>query len=504
MRDKSDHELIREFADDRSDPAFAELVRRHVDHVYSAALRMVRDAHLAEDVSQAVFLALARGAKGLREREVLSGWLHQTTRHVSAQLVRCEVRRRLREQERYQMDASQGNEGEARWGEIEPHLDAALGELSESDRDMVTMRYFERKTAREMSLEMGIGEEAAQKRVNRAVERLRENLAKRGVVSGAGGLGIVLAAHVVQAAPVGLATSISASVLCGVGLGSAATGVFQATAVTQAMVMTTIQKVVVVGTMVGAIGFGIHESRQRLALERELSALRVEHGGAEEQLARLGGERDEALARLAALKLEVVSRGQDAGEIGRLRAENARLRKSAAARSTGTVAETTRAAAESWLGRAQALRSHSPRFPGANLPELALATDEDWLDASRENLDRDADIRRALSQVRHSVENKVVIGLHSALQRFIQAGTSGFPASLAELEPYLEGEVTADMTRRWRVLPAKELVSIVVGGNFVITQEPIDREFDHLWGVGVDGIGTAPIPKGNLGTVGEP
>jgi RNA polymerase sigma factor (sigma-70 family) len=144
----TDQQLLHDYAERRSEAAFAELVRRHVDLVYSAALRMVRDVHLAEDVTQGVFVALAQNARQLTDRPVLSGWLHRTAQNLAANTVRSDVRRRAREQEAAAMNELLATESNAIWEHIAPHLDDALGELSEPDRDALLLRYFERKSAR--------------------------------------------------------------------------------------------------------------------------------------------------------------------------------------------------------------------------------------------------------------------------------------------------------------------------------------------------------------------
>jgi len=151
---QTDSQLLRAYAEDRSEPAFSELVRRHVDFVYSAALRMVCSSHLAEDVTQGVFLALAKNAAQIT-RLVLSGWLHRTAQNIAAQTVRSDARRRAREQEAATMNEllstdpdapSRRSESQADvWEHIATHLDAALGELGEADRDALLLRYFERK-----------------------------------------------------------------------------------------------------------------------------------------------------------------------------------------------------------------------------------------------------------------------------------------------------------------------------------------------------------------------
>ena len=171
---------------------------------------MVNDPHLAKDVTQGVFVALAKDAGKLMDHPVLSGWLHRTARNIAAQTIRTEVRRRTREQKVAAMN--EFSDTDAAWEEIAPYLDAAIAELSEPDRDAVLLRYFENKPAQEMALILGISAEAAQKRVSRAVEKLREIFAKRGITAGIAGLGTVISTNAVQAAPSGLAGSIASCV----------------------------------------------------------------------------------------------------------------------------------------------------------------------------------------------------------------------------------------------------------------------------------------------------
>lgn len=142
MNGLTDQELLREYAVRRAEAAFGELVRRHVDLVYSAALRMVRDAHLAEDVTQSVFLALSRSAGQLTQHPVLSGWLHRTTQNLAANAVRSDVRRRAHEPEAAAMNDRPTTEPGAAWEDVAPHLDEAPGELSDPDRGALLLRYF--------------------------------------------------------------------------------------------------------------------------------------------------------------------------------------------------------------------------------------------------------------------------------------------------------------------------------------------------------------------------
>ncbi len=172
---------------------------------------MVRDAHLAEDVTQAVFVAMAKNTRQLTGQPVLAGWLHRTMQNLAANSVRADVRRRAREREAAALNEILAAEPDVVWDHIAPHLDEALGELGDPDPNAVLLRYFERKSAHEIAQTLGVTDEAAQKRVHHAVERLREFFAKRGVTVGASGLVVVISANAVQAAPVGWAISISAA-----------------------------------------------------------------------------------------------------------------------------------------------------------------------------------------------------------------------------------------------------------------------------------------------------
>jgi len=213
-------------------------------------------------------------------------------------------------------------ESDAVWENIAPHLDAALGELNELDRDALLLRYFERKSARAMAQTLGISDEAAQKRVNRAVERLREFFAKRGVTAGAGGLVVVISANAVQAAPVGLALTIStAAALVGTSLATTAT-----VTATKAISMTLMQKTIVGAILVAAVATGVYEARQAAAFHAQVQTLQQQQAPLTEQIQQLRQERDDATSRVAQLTSEVERLNQGASEVIKLRGEVARLR----------------------------------------------------------------------------------------------------------------------------------------------------------------------------------
>jgi RNA polymerase sigma factor (sigma-70 family) len=319
MDAQTDAQLLRAYA------AFAELVRRHLDLVHSAARRMVGDAHLAEDVTQATFLALAKNAAQLTARPVLTGWLHRTAQNIAAQTVRTDVRRRAREQEAAAMNellADSGTVAPPAWSEIAPHLDAALGELSEPERDAVLLRYFQRQSAREMAQTLGISDEAAQKRVSRAVDRLREFFTKRGVTVGAGGLAVVISANAVQAAPVGLALTIStAAALTGTALVTTAT-----VTATKAIAMTTIQKTLITATVAVLAGVGIYEARQASQLREQVQTLQQQQSVLTNRIKELESTMSVPPDQLGSTQ-ENQPKLSSSNDLLRLRGEVARLRR---------------------------------------------------------------------------------------------------------------------------------------------------------------------------------
>ncbi len=210
MDERDDITLLREFAANESEAAFAALVSRHLNLVYSVALRSVGNVHAAQEISQAVFIILARKAKSLGSKTVLSGWLYQTTRLTAANFLRGEIRRQQREQEAYMQSTLNESEPEA-WPQIAPLLDDALGKLGERDRNAIVLRFFENKNLQEVGAGLGVNEDAAKMRVTRALEKLRKLFVKRGVTLSAVAIAGAVTANSVQAAPVGLAATISAT-----------------------------------------------------------------------------------------------------------------------------------------------------------------------------------------------------------------------------------------------------------------------------------------------------
>ena len=217
------NELLRRYVAGQSETAFAELVKQHIALVYSAALRQVNgDVPAAQDVTQAVFTDLARKAPGLTGHTSLTGWLYTSTRYLAAKARRAEQSRRSHEQEAHEMNQLlQSTDADRAWQELRPMLDDAMHDLSATDREAVLLRYFERLPLAEIGARLGLTDKAAHMRVERAIDRLRTALAKRGVTSTLTALAAVLAARAVGTVPAGLAAQVSRAAFATVATGGA-------------------------------------------------------------------------------------------------------------------------------------------------------------------------------------------------------------------------------------------------------------------------------------------
>lgn len=221
----TDPELLRQFVRDGSEDAFTEVLRRHVHLVHSAALRQVSlDARAAEEVTQSVFTDLARKASRLTGRSSLTGWLYTSTRMAAAEHRRSEARRTARENAAHAMSHLLSNDGpEPDWNRLRPVLDEAMHELDEADREAVLLRFFEKRPLAEIGERLGLSENTARMRVERALDRLHGALSKRGITSTAAAIGLALGAHAVDVAPAELAARIGPVALA-TGRAGAATG----------------------------------------------------------------------------------------------------------------------------------------------------------------------------------------------------------------------------------------------------------------------------------------
>lgn len=206
----NDAELLRGFVERREEAAFAQLVERHLNPVYSTALRMVREPALAEDVAQSVFVQLARKAPTIREAQSIPGWLYRVTHCQAVNAVRAEQTRR-----RYEAEAMKDAQPDlhAAWESISSGLEEAIATLNPAEQDLVVMRYFQNRSWREVGAAVALSEDTVQRRVDRALNKLRAYFGRTGVAVPATVIGLAVAAYAVHAAPAGLAADVTAASL---------------------------------------------------------------------------------------------------------------------------------------------------------------------------------------------------------------------------------------------------------------------------------------------------
>jgi len=282
--------LLTNYVRTGADDAFRELIARYLDLVYSTALRMVEgDAHRAKDVTQAVFVDLARMAGTLPDEVMLGGWLHRHTCFVAANVMRSERRRQSRERQAVEMNVLQAHP-EMDFTRVAPILDEAINELGEADRTAILLRFFEQQDFRTVGEALGSGEDAARMRVNRALEKLESLLKRRGVTASSAALSIVLTANAVHAAPIGLVVTVStAAALAG-------TTIASVTATTaKAIAMPTLQKTLITAAAVSLATFAMLQRQSQVSLRKENQSLRQQV----EQLSPLAAENQRLASQLA-------------------------------------------------------------------------------------------------------------------------------------------------------------------------------------------------------------
>ena len=331
----TDAELLHRYAEERSEPAFAALVQRHLNLVYFAALRQVGgDAHRARDVAQSVFTDLARKAASLTGRATLTGWLHTSTRFAAAKVRRADFSRQQHEQEAATMNAFLSDphpdpEAAAEWERLRPMIDDVIHELDDRDREAVLLRFFENRPFAEIGATLSVSEDAARMRVDRALEKLRAVLARRGVKSTRAALAVVFANQVAASAPAGLATAISSAALAS----AAATGGLAAMGA--GFFMSNTSTAIVSAVALAAIGATFLQWNHAQRAETELAVLALERDTLRTQLAAEQQRTTRSTRDMAALQ----------GEVDTLKAKEAALQAAQRAAPPVTAAQIIGAAA---------------------------------------------------------------------------------------------------------------------------------------------------------------
>lgn len=490
MSEALDVELLRDYVGHGDETAFREIVVRHTDAVYSAALRQVGSVDLARDVAQCVFTDLARKAPSLARtldaKTSLIGWLYRCTRFAALNQRRDDQRRQSRERLAMQ-DLNLAPDPAPDWKHVGPVLDEAMADLSDDDREALLLRFFQSQGFRAIGDSLGLSDDAAQKRVSRALEKLRTHLTSRGATTSAAVLSAALSTNVVQAAPVGLAVALSNTALAGTAIAGTAT-----VTVAKTIVMTTLQKTLVGATLAVAVGTGFYEARQVSVSQSQLRTLQQQQGPLAEQIEQLSRDRDSAAGNLAALQ----------NDLARLRSDNDRLRRDAA-ELAGLRAEVTRLRAmeqqsgqskppattinddpftQSVLAltqRAGELNGHLQRMPEKGIPELQLLNENDWLSVAKEvSLQSEADVRQALSRLRNTAKHKFATHALEAVDKFIQANNGQMPTDVLQLKPYFDVPVEDAMLQRYQVLTPGD--GRTLQDSWVMSEkERVDPDYDR-------------------------
>src|ERR1035437_514728 len=510
----NDLDLLRQFTRDQSQDAFTALVNRHVKLVYSAALRQVRSPQLAEEIAQSVFADLARDAgklsgTGFQPVHFLTAWLYQVTRRTAIDVIRKESRRQLREQIAVEMNDMNATAND--WTQIEPLLDDALDALDETDRSAILLRYLEKKPLREVGEALGTSDDAAQKRVSRAVEQLREFFSKRNVTIGTSGLAVLISANAVQAAPIGLAATISAAAIL------AGTAVHTSTiiAATKTIAMTTLQKTLITATLAVVAGAGIYEAHQAAQLQNQIQTLQQQQVPMAEQIQQLQSNFADATNRLANLLAENARLNANPHqlELLKLRSEVTILRNELVKRMAASQASNHDSASDEeapYKRLAKLLTQYFEENPNARIPEMnllpkdylqviyglaaTLAAQNDpayhgkhVIDNDLIKLETNEEYRRTASELRSYAESSVAPMVCDALKSFLQANNGAYPTSVSDLQPFFTNSIDAAILQRYEIQPASNFSQIQskynssgrISGSVITPRAAVDADFDH-------------------------
>ena len=465
--------LLRRYVAEKSEEAFAELVRRHLGFVYAAAVRRLNgDSHGAADVTQSVFIKLARDASKLSQHSALAGWLYTTTRNAAVDRVRVEQRRRAREQEVAAMQKSvPSSEPEKEWERVRPLLDATMDELDERDRSVILLRFFAGHRFSDIGVALRISEDAARMRADRALEKLPGLLERRGVTSSATALGAVLTTQAGASAvpiPAGLMGSVTTAALANATVLAGSIPSVAAIFVS----MATKKLAVGLAALIGVVGLttivyqGNRTADPKVSSPIIASAQRV----------------------VAADPLPKIS---TASQLHSLQQENQRLR--------ALVDSISGSAGSTVLEKVAKLRTMLENLPDQGIPEFKLLTEDDWYAAIDGPLESTEEYRLALSKLRGRAENRFAKVLFPMLQAYIRANGGKFPSDTSQLQPFISGDIDVAMLQRYKVVPQSVVPNVRMGGDSVITQAGlVDSQFDQTSVIGPRGTGTTSVPPGLL------
>jgi RNA polymerase sigma factor (sigma-70 family) len=448
MQAMDDRQLLQAYARGGSEEAFATLVSRHIDLVYSVAWRTVGHHHQAEEITQAVFVILARKAASLNPATVLAGWLFRTARLTAANYRRAEIRRARREQEASMQVNLEPTE---QWPEVAPLLNDAIAGLREKDRNAIVLRFLQGKDYKAVAAALGGTEEAAQMRVSRALEKLRKLFAKRGVVLPAAALSGLLATHATQAAPAGLAAAVTAAAAHGAPLAASTLSLVQGTLKLMAW---TKMKLAVGATVVVLLAYLQH---QNLLQAQQLAAAQAALRAGQEAAAAQESQLQELEAQAAA----ITSTGREqAQELARLRARRQAREQSPESKAAAAAPTTLLAAALQDPFARQALQA-----------DFLAGARKRWAPLVKQ-LQLNAEQANKLFQIRADW------GLTNA--ETIAAFTEGKLS--AEAAVHTEAQTEQDATAQLRQLLGEEGLSRLEACNRSFPGRLLDEQLDHQLG----------------------
>jgi RNA polymerase sigma factor (sigma-70 family) len=488
--------FLADYVTNGSEQAFRELVTRYLDLVYSTAIRLVGgDTHQAEDITQTVFVDLARKASTLPRDLMLGGWLHRHTCFVASKVMRGERRRQFRERQAVEMNALQDH-SQANLAQVAPILDEAINQLGADDRTAILLRFFEQRGLRSVGEALGSSENAAQKRVTRALEELCALLKRRGVACSAAALGTALASEAVAAAPVGLAATVSSVALAGASAGTA-------TALTLLRIMTMsnlklgISALVVAGATTTLVVQ--HQSQTKLredneSLQQQVTQLQSENGRLSNLVARadsLQSVADNQRNELLNLR----------SEVARLRADSRDLAQLKAA-STQKENEPMQAAARALLEKIDLLKQRLRQMPDKNIPELQYLSDKTWANvALNAKLETDKDVRQALCELRSIAKGEVASSISFALESYSRANNGRLPTDVPQLQPYfawfnvfpvpdLNPAAIGAFLQRYQMLKTGNVGDLQPNEMVLAEKAPVDDKYDYIYEIGLTGYKT--------------
>jgi RNA polymerase sigma factor (sigma-70 family) len=480
-----DRQLLGQYAREHSEPAFGELVRRHVDLVYAAALRIAGgDSHLAEDVTQTVFIDLARKAPSLPADVLLAGWLYRHASFTASKAVRTERRRKNREQTAMEM-RELDEQTESSWKRIAPHLEESLNQLKAGDRDAIVLRFLKRQDFKAVGAALGVNEDAAQKRVSRALEKLRGVLSRRGIPVTGAALASVLAAQTVTAAPSGLAASVAAA-----SLAAASAGTGTSFAILKFMATTKLKGGIASAIIAASVmtPLMIYRHTQITLCEKD-ELLKRQAGQAVQMALEIRNLSNDLVQPTISKDPELLKLR---GEIGRLRADIRELTPPKSA-SPASPEEILAAKEQMWASRVIQLKQWLEEHPSEKIPEFQYLTDRDWLNAVENKQDSDEEYRSALRIARANAERPYQWTMFHALQQYAKDNNGQFPRDLSQLKPFFKSPIDDAILTRYQIVPATSLVGkLQVGGDWLITQKaPINEALDFRASIGLTDMGDA-------------